>query len=129
MTHKTTVESAHEVLVPPGVDAAALEELIHWWLQKAGEDAVKTVPKAIEYGSADMIEMGRDLMDIAGRHVDDAEAAEIGTWFYVLGKVKRWQNAIKRGERVSDDTLLDIAVYAMMARRIRDVGGWPGVVL
>lgn len=112
----------------PGV-ATGMQELFEWWYQVAGTDATKIVPKAVEYGSGDLIEMGHALAETAGRKVGDDEAAELGIWFYMLGKMARWTNAVKRGERVSDDTLLDMTAYAMMARRVRDVGGWPGVVL
>ena len=60
------------------------------------------------------------------REVNAEEAAELGVFFYLIGKVARWQSAIERGERPSDDTLFDVGVYVRMAQRIRSHGGWPG---
>lgn len=105
----------------------AFDELVDWWLETAAKDGQKTIPKAVEYGSGDLIEMGHRLARVAGRTIDDAEAAEMGIWIYVTGKLDRWTTAVQQGVQVSDDTLLDIVVYAMMARRVRAVGGWPGV--
>lgn len=105
-----------------------LEEALRaWWHQRAEDEVTSVAPKAIEYGSRDLIEMGRTLIRVAGREVTDEEAAEAGIWFYVLGKIARWTAAIERGERVSNDTLLDIGIYVKMAQRLRAVGSWPGV--
>lgn len=100
--------------------------LFGWWRATAESDLEMVVPKAIEYGSRDLIEMGRTLARVAGREVFDAEAAELGIWFYALGKMARWTAAVERGERVSTDTLMDLGVYSIMARRVREAGGWPG---
>lgn len=101
-------------------------DLAQWWSATAGRDATAVVPKAIEYGSRDLTEMGRTLVRVGGREADDAYAAEVGAWFYALGKMARWTAAIERGDRVSEDTLVDLSTYVMMVRRIRDAGSWPG---
>lgn len=101
-------------------------ELRGWWFDKAEAEINATVPKAIEYGSTDLIDIGHDLSRVIGRVVDDETAAEMGVYFYMLGKMSRWRSAMERGERVSDDTLLDIGIYVRMAQRIRYAGGWPG---
>lgn len=107
---------------------AQLEALLtEWWMDKAEEEVRRTVPKAVEYGALDLIQIGQDLALTAGREVSDAEAAEMGVYFYVRGKLARWTDAIIRGDRVSDDTLFDLGVYIRMAQRIRDAGGWPGL--
>lgn len=103
------------------------QQLIDWWMGKAASEVELTVPKAIEYGSTDLIDIGVMLGRTMRRPVDEEEAAELGVFFYLIGKIARWQSAIERGERVSDDTLLDIGVYVRMAQRIRHSGGWPGV--
>jgi hypothetical protein len=46
--------------------------------------------------------------------------------FYLLGKATRVFGAYQRGGRPSDDTWHDLTVYSMMARRVRETGGWPG---
>lgn len=102
------------------------QELRSWWFDQAGIEIDSTVPKAIEYGSTDLQDIGRDLARTAGRQVTDEEAAELGVYFYLRGKLSRWTSAIERGERPSDDTLFDLGVYVRMAQRIRHAGGWPG---
>lgn len=104
----------------------ALTVLTEWWEQIAANDLNMVIPKAIEYGSRDLVEMGRTLARVAGREVDDDEATELGIWFYALGKMARWTAAVERGERVSYDTLVDLGVYSIMARRVQESGSWPG---
>lgn len=110
----------------PDVDPAEVQ-LRTWWHDTAASEIEKTVPKAIEYGSTDLIDIGVMLARTMRREVSEEEAAELGVFFYLIGKIARWQSAIERGERPSDDTLLDIGVYVRMAQRIRHAGGWPGV--
>jgi len=105
------------------------QELRTWWFTKASAEADQTVAKAIEYGSDDLVEIGRQMatvLHLEGPYSTDAELAELGVYFYIIGKLARWTSAIRRGDRPSDDTLLDIGVYVRMAQRIRDAGGWPG---
>lgn len=104
---------------------AALEQ---WWWDQATREISATVPKAEEYGSTDLVEIGRTMATNMGREVTDEEAAEIGVYFYLIGKMARWTDSIRRGTRPSDDTLFDIGVYVRMTQRIRDSGGWPGVI-
>lgn len=104
-------------------------ELRGWWFDLAEEEINRTVPKAIEYSSTDLVDLGRTLAYIAGRDVEDEEAEELGVFFYLAGKMSRWAGAIKSGRRVSDDTLFDIGVYVRMTQRIRHAGNWPGIQL
>lgn len=99
--------------------------LADWWHEQANQEIERTVPKAVEYGSDDLVFIGRALADLLDREVGDEEAAELGIFFYELGKMARWRAAIKQGGRVSDDTLFDFGVYIRMAQRVRAVGGWP----
>jgi hypothetical protein len=101
-------------------------ELSNWWIQIANVESTAVADKAVEYGSRDLIEIGYDLARIAGRIVDDQQAAELGVYFYLRGKLARWTEAVADGRTVSDDTLTDIGVYVRMAQRIRTHGGWPG---
>lgn len=96
-----------------------------WWMDTAAVEVEKVVPKAVEYGADDLIYIGQELGLLLGRSPSDEEAAELGIYFYELGKMARWRSAIRRGDRVSDDTLHDIGVYIRMAQRVRAVGGWP----
>lgn len=103
------------------------DALTDWWNDRTRSDIEGVVPKAIEYSAVDLIEYGRTLALVMGLKADvtDEEATEIGIWGYLVGKVARWTGAIKEGRRVSDDTIHDIYIYAKMAQRNRDVGGWP----
>lgn len=102
------------------------EPTLAWWVTDAREVAEATIPKAVEYGSTELIEAGRTLARLMGRpDVSDQEAMETMIWSYMAGKMGRWTAALNRGERVSDDTVLDIQVYATMVRRIRQAGVWP----
>lgn len=104
------------------------QELTAWWHDRARTEIIAVVPKMREYGSGDLVEVGRTLARVAGRKVGSvADAAELGIFFYLVGKMARWADAVESGRRVSDDTIADIAVYARMVQRVRDVGGWPGV--
>jgi hypothetical protein len=101
-------------------------ELAEWWRTTAEAEIDQTVDKAVEYGATDLIDIGRNIARLAGREVDDQEAAELGIFFYLEGKFARWRSAIMEGRPVSKDTLLDIGVYVRMAQRVREFGSWPG---
>ncbi len=122
---------ATNVSVLPSTEGAGIAlppleiELRDWWLGLAQTEVDRTVPKAVEYGSTDLTDIGYDLARTMGREVTDEEAAELGVFFYLRGKVARWVSAVMDGRRVSDDTLFDIGVYVRMAQRIRHAGGWP----
>lgn len=108
-------------------DAPAIPELElrNWWKNRALVEAEAVVPKAIEYGSNSLMQLGRTVARLQGREVDDAEALELGCWINVVQKVERWSDAVLRGDRPSDDTPYDAGVYIRMMQRIREVGGWP----
>lgn len=103
------------------------EVLTEWWLAQARDEIERTVPKAVEYGSTDLVDIGRNLARLAGRTIADDEAEELGIYFYLEGKFARWRSAIMEGRRVSDDTMFDIGVYVRMAQRVRHAGNWPGI--
>lgn len=103
--------------------------LVHWWIHNAFSEAIATAPKAEEYGSAELAEAGHVLSSLLAipieRPTSDAAAMETQIFQYVLGKIGRWTAAMRRGDRVSDDTLFDIGVYVKMVRKIRETGEWP----
>lgn len=105
------------------------EDLTVWWMDRAQDEANKVARKAAEYGNNSMIEVGHQLAKMQSRTVTDEEAAEMACYFYIVGKMGRWSDALARGERVSADTLYDVGVYVRMAQRIREAGGWPGTTL
>lgn len=100
--------------------------LDEWWLAAAKDEIARTVPKVREYGATDLRDTGLMLARTMRREVSDEEAIELGIFFYLLGKVSRWQSAIERGDRPSSDTLFDIGAYVRMAQRTRYAGGFPG---
>lgn len=102
------------------------QRLDEWWLTTAEDEIARTVPKVREYGATDLVDIGQMLARTMKRTVSDEEATELGIFFYLVGKVARWQSAVERGERPSDDTLFDISVYCRMAQRTRYAGGFPG---
>jgi hypothetical protein len=114
------------------------QQLIEWWMDKANSDVTSLVDKMIEYGglgrASDLAEIGRKMIDagmpvpnavLVGVDSKDAYAAEVGIYFYMVGKMSRWSAAIEEGRMVSDDTIHDLKMYATMVQRLRDVGGWP----
>lgn len=98
-----------------------------WWMDDSHDLAFGCVTKAAEYGSGDLRDIGRRFWRLANRHVHepltDIEAAEIGCYFYLVGKIARVDSALQRGDWASDDTWLDIEVYAKMVRAAR-AGVW-----
>ena len=106
----------------PGMPDQPVFDVVAWWGQTADQDCDAFAPKFKEYGSEDLMEIGRTMASIAGIEVTDEEATEIGIYFYLVGKVARWTEALKSRTRPSDDTLLDISTYAMMARMNRAGG-------
>lgn len=100
-----------------------------WWIQQAYDEATQTLKKAHEYGSTELVYAGRVMAQVHSRMEDrelsDMQAAELQIYQYVLGKMGRWTAAMRRGEFVSDDTLLDIGVYVRMVQKMRSTGTWP----
>ncbi len=101
-------------------------DLWDWWVKTVSDDFQGAVPKAEEYGAHDLEMIGWVLGFLPAERLDDTVAAEMGCWFYVLGKVMRLFADYKANRPGKADTWHDIVVYAMMARRIQYAGGWPG---
>lgn len=100
--------------------------LTNWWIDLAHAEVDRVVPKAVEYGSTDLMEVGRTLANVMQRDgLSEEELTELGIYFYLVGKFARWMDAVRDNRRASDDTLHDIGVYVRMAQRTRAVGGWP----
>jgi len=104
-------------------------ELTEWWHRLASRETRMVVRKAIEYGATDLRDIGRDIYEMAGRAMpDDATATETGIAFYIRGKIARAIAAIKEGRQPSPDTWHDVGIYARMAQRVQETGGWPGTI-
>jgi hypothetical protein len=124
--------------IPPVDSGDLAATLTRWWVQKAEEEARELVPKAVEYGGAhrasDLVQLGRTIAELTGFDADtrrlrgldtDAFYQELACYFYLQGKMGRWQAALLEGRQVSDDTVHDIKIYTTMVQRIREQGGWP----
>ena len=95
----------------------------NWWMKQAEEHADMVTPKMAEYGSRDLVEIGREFSALAGKEgLSDEAAYEVGVFFYLRGKVARWSAAVGRGDQVSKDTLDDIVAYSMMVLHNRQEG-------
>lgn len=108
------------------------QTLADWWMRMAEDEINMVVPKAIEYGSADLQVMGEAMIrlmpkEIVGR-MDRAEkektGQEMAIAFYALGKVARLFGAFEQGRAPSADTWLDLGIYSRMGQRVREVGSW-----
>lgn len=125
-------EDSQNYTMPPKAEDS---DLVRWWVAKARNEIEPIAAKISEYGgdgrAIDLFEIGRTMNESGIVHPidadedDDSWQAELGIYFYLVGKFARWKAAIQEGRKVSDDTLLDIGIYIRMAQRIRDVGGWP----
>jgi hypothetical protein len=117
-----------EDLIAAAAKTSEMEDRLRdWWLKRSEDEVSLTVPKAAEYGSGSLTDMGHTLAKMQGRVVNEGEAQELAIWFYVVSKVGRWTDAVMRGDRPSEDTIFDLGIYTRMALRVRDAGSWPGV--
>jgi hypothetical protein len=65
-----------------------IQELANWWLDETRNELDSVIPKALEYGSADLKVIGFALSQMIGEP-KDVTNDELGIAFYVLGKVAR----------------------------------------
>jgi hypothetical protein len=112
-----------EVPASDKVLEAIVEDLRQWWMNTAADDFAEMEPKIGEYTASDLILMGQFMEHWLG--LPPGSGAEAATLWYALGKVARAVAAYREGRLPSEDTLHDLSVYAMMARRIRQTGRWP----
>lgn len=106
------------------------DPLRDWWMAQAAAEADKLIPKAQEYGSFDLELTGRLLAEMVNPDRlpladQDWQLMERGIVFYLAGKVARLVSAIRDGHTPSDDTFMDISIYARMALYIREHKQWP----
>lgn len=110
----------------PGPAAqVSISIMTNWWLDETRGELESVIPKALEYGSADLKVIGYALKQMIGTPKDVTEE-ELGIAFYVLGKVARLVGAYADGRKPSDDTWHDIAIYTKMAQYSRKHGTWGG---
>lgn len=94
---------------------------VGWWIDRARVQAEACADKAAAYGSDDLFDMGRELIEAMGELTHDSQLEyEAAVYFYLRGKLARMFSAIRRGKLCSTDTLEDIVTYAMMVLHERD---------
>lgn len=115
----------------PGVDEGPSRQewlagvLSEWWREQAEMEIERTVPKAVEYGAADLEIMGTAMLHLVPRELRSRQLGlEMALAFYSLGKVARLFGAFERGVLPSEDTWFDLSVYCRMAQRVRETGEW-----
>ena len=99
------------------------KDLAAWWEAETKKEIESVIPKAVEYGSADLKVIGYALSQMIGEP-KGVTNDELGIAFYVLGKVARLVGGYADGRRPSDDTWHDIAIYTKMAQFSRAFGHW-----
>jgi hypothetical protein len=101
------------------------QQLTDWWRAQAEAEIERTVPKAVEYGAADLEVMGSAMLHLVPREKRSRQLGlEMALAFYSLGKCARLFGAFERGELPSEDTWFDLGVYCRMAERVRQHGEW-----
>ena len=111
----------------PAEGAPTVQSLANWWLEETKFELDSVIPKAVEYGSADLKVIGFALSQMIGKPTNVTDD-ELGIAFYVLGKVARLIGGYADGRSPSSDTWHDIAIYTKMAQYARENGGWGGFV-
>lgn len=110
--------------IPPA-QQLSVQALANWWLDETKNELESVIPKAVEYGSADLKVIGYALSQMIGEP-KGVTPDELGIAFYVLGKVARLVGGYADGRKPSDDTWHDIAIYTKMAQFARKHDGWGG---
>lgn len=102
------------------------EEIFRDYLhQLADEIADSTAPKAREYGTTELAQLGATLSHVAGVQVTNyAHATQNAVWFYASGKLARWTAAVARRQQPSRDTVYDLLIYCLMWLKIHETGEW-----
>ncbi len=115
---------------PLNQERDAVNELQDLWGQINADEMGKVIPKAVQYGAADLDVMGYVLGKILNaptareREWSPPELQELAVFFYTMGKVARMAGAYAQGDMPSDDTWHDTSVYARMTQVIRRRGRW-----
>ena len=98
------------------------QELAAWWASKTQRDIDAMTPKLAEYSSSDLLVIGAGIVP----NMPPGAQVEAAIAYYLLGKAARLTGAFIEGRIPHIDSWDDAAVYAMMGRRAREFGGWPG---
>src|SRR5699024_8540923 len=96
------------------------------WAKLDRAEIDQTIPKGTEYGQQSLSNLSNQLAQLQGRQVSDPEAMELACWYYLNGKLQRFNDDVINGKQGSDDTMLDIEVYVRMIQINRKTGNWVG---
>lgn len=103
------------------------EQVGEWYLKASEDDAAMAVRKRGIYGSADLTLMAAAMKILAESEPwspTERQATDMALGFYQLGKVARKFGAWAQGHEPNEDSDVDLGVYSMMARRVREAGEW-----
>jgi hypothetical protein len=123
-------EREEELPVPPEPEVSPTvisitEACMGLWFHEHIDKVInRTVPKAVEYGSHDLVVMGEQMFGLFPKLRGVISPEELAIAFYLLGKVSRIFGALEAGRRPSDDSWFDTEVYAQMVQYVRDNGRW-----
>lgn len=110
-------------------DRTLSQQLKDWWMDTAAEDYKLIGHRIDDYASYDLDILGRITLEMVDLPADDPGLrAEVACLWFAQAKIARALSAYKEGRVPSEDTLLDLTTYSMMARRARSAGGWPGTL-
>jgi hypothetical protein len=122
MNKHTTVPMVEDPAVDPKVGR---QQFMRQWLEDHMQEVFgKTIPKAVEYGSHDLLMMGEEMFALFPQLKGVVSPEELAIAFYIRGKIARLFGAYAQGKLPSDDTWLDTEVYAQMAQYVRQNGRW-----
>lgn len=115
----------------PGDPAEERWALIEEWMRKTFEDDLRRCrAKALEYGSADLVIMGKAMEALLpqGDSLDhdsrERAGLEMAIGFYLMGKTARLFGAWNKAREPAEDTWHDGTIYSLMARYVRENGSW-----
>lgn len=110
--------------VGPPETQQRVREVESWWMNQALQEAEVLIPRAVEYGAKDLELMGEGLFMMLSKVHPDVPKEEVAIAFYVLGKIARIIGAYEEGRVPKDDSWDDLAIYARMAKYVREHGKW-----
>lgn len=102
------------------------ERIFRQYLHQLVDEIVdNTAPKAREYGTTELAQLGATLSHVAGVQVSNySHATQNAVWFYASGKLARWTAAVARQQQPSRDTVYDLLIYCLMWLKIHETGEW-----
>jgi hypothetical protein len=113
--------TTHSVAPPEPDETPSFDVWVDRWI---ADHVPVAMDKARQYGSNSLAKKGYRFATAGGRGVTVAHALELGVAQYIAEKADRIEDSILRGMLPSEDTWVDVAIYALMAQYIRQHGRW-----